>query len=53
MILVIVVQVKNIKNVVGLYKTKAKKKVTIIIETIVKIIFFLDLNISRNFVIGN
>jgi len=46
MSLVIVVQEKNLKNVVELYKIIAKNNVSIRIARIAITIFFLELNIS-------
>ena len=44
--LVIVAQVKNLKNAAELYNINAKNKTSIDIETVAIIIFFLELNIS-------
>ena len=46
MSLVIVVQEKNLKNVVELYKIIAKNNVSIKIESVAITTFFLELNIS-------
>ena len=46
MSLVIVVQVKNLKNAAGLYKVKIKNNVSINIVTVAIMIFFLETNTS-------
>ncbi len=51
--LVIVVQVKSLKNAVVPYKIKAKKKINKIIEILIIVIFFFEFNISLNLVTGN
>ena len=53
MSLVIVVQVKNSKNAVGLYKVNVKSNANINITTVAIKIFFLETNTSFNLLTGN
>ena len=51
--LVIVVQVKNLRNAVGLYKKNIKSDAKINITTVAIKIFFLETNTSCNLLTGN
>ena len=53
MSLVIVVQVKNLKNAVGLYKVNIKSDANINITIVAIKIFFLETNASLNLLAGN